>query len=125
MKKEGLIAILALASLAVFLILIFESGEGKKFESINIGESEERVYELLGLPSEINEFEEFKVVNRFPNCLKILWLLPSYPIVLSCMISQIQICLIFIFRFFKFQFFKEFFFCFFGFLFPPRKNSNF
>ena len=60
MKKKGLIAILALANLAVFFILAFKSGEGKKFESINIGESEERVYELLGLPSEMNEFEEFK-----------------------------------------------------------------
>lgn len=34
--------------------------EGELFESIVVGEAEERVYELLGLPSEVNDTQEYK-----------------------------------------------------------------
>jgi hypothetical protein len=57
-KKKFLIAALV-AITAAFVALAFREDEGKTFESIAIGEKVERVYELLGPPSETNKIGEF------------------------------------------------------------------
>ena len=60
MKIKVLTFALALVAGAVIAAVALREEEGNKFESIIIGDSEAEVYELLGVPSAVNEFGQFK-----------------------------------------------------------------